>query len=75
MGNLEVLTLSGLVRLPEVIKTALEIEGFRKTEAGTSELPGDRFEQWFAEDDVSAKPKKTRVAKLLAEPKLQEAAP
>lgn len=52
MGNLGLLMVSGLVKLPEVIKTALEIEGFRKSEAGTSELPADMFEKWFSEDEA-----------------------
>ncbi len=55
MLNASLLIAEGMISAKEWISMAIEIESFRKSEAGTQQLPGDYLAQWLSEDIKPAK--------------------
>lgn len=41
---------NGMMSFKEIASTLIEIEGFRKSEAGTNQLPGDYLAKWLSGD-------------------------
>ena len=50
---------SGMVSMKDWTGMLIDIEQFRKTDAGNSEVPGDALARWLSEDDK--KPKKSKA--------------
>ena len=48
MKNGHLLISEGLLNAKDWVAMAIEIEGFRKSEAGTRELPGDYLAKWLS---------------------------
>ena len=55
MTNAALLIDAGMISAKEWISMAIEIESFRKSEAGTQQLPGDFLAKWLNEKDAPAK--------------------
>lgn len=51
MLNAATLIDQGMISAKEWMSMAIEIESFRKSEAGTQQLPGDFLAQWLSEED------------------------
>lgn len=47
MKNAHILIDAGMMSPKEMVQIGIEIEGFRKTEAGTGKPPGDVLAQWL----------------------------
>ena len=61
--------LSGHILVPNIISAKdwigmlVEIEGFRKSEGGSTESPGDALAKWLSEGEEADKPKRVKKAK------------
>lgn len=62
MTNAHTLVAEGMISAKEWIGMAIDIEGFRKSEAGTQQLPGDFLAKWLGEDNAKVeKPEKKKA--------------